>query len=242
MGFFDMLAEGMGWKKPNLVSNASQISDEQKQKWYDERAESARRAYEEEHGPLSYKIKDAKNRHGAMDLEDNPYGGDFQEDIGNNTRVFEFTYYAPIGDGDPNWTNRVERRTGRALLRTPTSTQSRSAVGIPHRYFDNDGSYDDGFAGEIGVYDAVLDDGTHLDADQLRDFIMNDRNRFKWSKEVTEKNAGNNHKEDIEKWEEYADSLFLPENPGFVGNYRQSQRGDNREIRWDPRRRMWMVQ
>lgn len=163
--FWENFAEAMGWGKANHTKHLSDISEEKKQEYRNRYVDSANRSYEKnEHGRP--KIENAKQNGGdpLFTREDDDFVGEYNSDNGDyETRVYNFEYLAPTNgealDSDPYGAK--EYRTGKVLLRVPTNEAS------GHWFNDKE------FRGtNIGVYEAVLDDGTVLNADQFKDLVQ----------------------------------------------------------------------
>ena len=161
--FWENFAEAMGWGKANHTKHFSDISEEQKQEYRNRYADSANKTYEKnEHGRP--KIENAKQNGGdpLFTSDDDDFVGEYNSKNDDNyeTRIYNFKYVAPTSGEDLDNGPR-EFRSGKVLLRAPTNKAS-------GHWFD-----DKEFMGtNIGVYEAVLDDGTVLDADQFRDLVQ----------------------------------------------------------------------
>ena len=162
--FFDSL------RGSKNISHASDVSEEKKRQWRDNYAKFASERYEKDN-PGTPKIENAKQNGGDpfFTMDDDDFVGEYNSDNDNyETRVYSFDYLAPSNgkmmDADPS----RDYRTGKVLVRVPKYKRSVSGgFGSKSPWFD-----DENFLGSnIGVYEAVLDDGTVLDADQFKDLI-----------------------------------------------------------------------
>jgi hypothetical protein len=150
--------------------HASDVTTEQKQKWYDDRARAFLKNYEREviDGD-KFNTKPGKNSDAGYWLGNSTQSDDALSpgaigEYNSSPYVYEFTYTAPknghtIDDGES------EYRKG--LVYT-----------IPVKPGDN-GNWSGGLPyGKQYIYEAILDDGTTLNADQFRDFVTANTSMF----------------------------------------------------------------
>lgn len=170
--FFDNL------KGAQNTYHASSMTDEQRQKMYDDRAKSLSKAYDSEYSPDDYRFQDAKNGtffdgiYEFMTPDDPTVRGKFNtnSDINPNTGysnvAYDMQYKMPSGDDGGYYGNDTTTQTGgnygnmRIFMRMPAGANSADY-----------GLYDPLSDSSVGVYGAVLDDGTTLSPEELREFL-----------------------------------------------------------------------
>lgn len=162
--FWENFAEAMGWGKANHTKHLSDISEEKRQENRNRYVDSAIK--EKEEGNRSLKIENARNSNDFWEKEifgnEGPFGGDWDSDDLFETKVFDFSFSTPesaknMDSGDDEYYN-DNNRTGKLLVRVPRSRDL-----INGKYWDNDN-----FRGNLGVYGAILDDGTELTSDEFK--------------------------------------------------------------------------
>ena len=173
--FWSNLAEAMGWGKANHTRHLSDISEEERQGYRNQTVDAANKYYED-NTTNAPKIENARNNGGdPFTRSTDNFIGEYNSDSNQyETRVYDFEYDAPIhGDSIDNidfgYPQSKERRTGKVLLRVPKNRKNGDGgFGTGTPWFD-----DKNFKGtNIGVYEAVLDDGTVLSADEFKDLIQ----------------------------------------------------------------------
>lgn len=164
--FWENFAEAMGWGKANHTQHLSDISEDKRNEYRNASAE-ARKA---KSMPLN--IRDAKDSGEWATTT----GTDFNEQYAGDdyeTRVYDFAYAKP---SDPNNMDRAGRsaglafRNGKVLVRVPKNRTTKQGWGVD--YFDESDANNP--TGTIGVYEAVLDDGTVLNAKDFEDLVYAD--------------------------------------------------------------------
>lgn len=195
--FWENFAEAMGWGKANHTKHFSDISEEKKQEYRDRYVDSAKKHYDE-HNP-DLRIADVNSE------KDNKEYASFDDDSVYDTRVYEFTYSQPtkseLDSGEGRYSETVDRK-GRVLVRTPKAKDGNILM---TNWFD-DARGTGHPSGRMGVYEAVLDDGTILDAKNFEALMKADpygTPGFSTLKEVDHSDLGNNFAEQKVKWKEY---------------------------------------
>lgn len=162
MDFFKYLRDALANQFESGQSNvyhASQATDAQKQQWNDDRAAAAKKAYMQDN-PVSPQFRDAR-----PDYWNTAKGSNFRnylfekygDDNEYETRVYDISYTKP-GSGQYMDDSKREAGSGKILVRVPKNAKS-GIDGAPV------------VDGNIGVYQAVLDDGTVLDSDDFANFL-----------------------------------------------------------------------
>lgn len=207
--FWENLAEGLGWIKPNNIQHSSDISEEQKQRYRDIYADSVRK--NSKSNP-DLKISNAKNNpndiwHGNSNPKQ-VFSPEWADDINTKTELLDFTVSKPT---DPNNidNSKTEPLHGRVLARVP-KTSGGAASG---KWFTPAGGPSDMASGNMGVYEAVLDDGTVLDASAFEDLLRNENygQGFAWGNYVAQdrKRRGdkNVNKDLLDEYQKYKDQI-----------------------------------
>lgn len=202
--FWENFAEAMGWGKANHTAHLSDLSEEKKQGYRNRYTDSANKSYEKEN-PGTPKIENAKQNGGDpfFTRDDDDFVGEYNSnnDMNYETRIYNFRYAAPT-NGKSVDNSATEFRSGKVLVRAPKYKESVSgAFGSKSPWFD-----DKNFAGSnLGVYEAVLDDGTVLNADQFKDLVQtNQYGQFKLgTQESTDKKASDR----LQIFKDYKDKM-----------------------------------
>lgn len=195
--FWENFAEAMGWGKANHTKHFSDISEEKKQEYRDRYVDSAEKHYNE-HNP-ELRIADVNSE------KDNKDYAPFNDDSVYDTRVYEFDYNQPansdIDSGDGKYTDTLHRK-GRVLVRTPKLKRGNFLM---TNWFD-DAKGTGHPSGRMGVYEAVLDDGTILNARDFEALMKADpygTPGLSSLREVDHSDLGDNFAEQKVKWKEY---------------------------------------
>lgn len=160
--FWENFAEAMGWGKANHTRHLSDISEEERNKYRSENAEARGNANKkDEHS--GFTIHNAKDSGEYWTTTGGDFNQDWNSDDKYETRVYDFTYVKP-GSGEEMDSARPAYSHGKMLVRVPKTKEYR---GLGSRYFNDEG----GFQGDVGVYEAVLDNGQVLGAKELEDLI-----------------------------------------------------------------------
>lgn len=236
MSFIDELTKWFDRKQSN-VQHLSNITDEQKQKWYDERAQTFVKNYRDAHSGA--KIENGRRGDELKGTVMAPTSDHVNDQVSSGAvsgkvkpGIYEFTYTVP---SDPNNMDSGKRTAEKGLI---------------YMLSDNpDGNYP--FIGEDGkpydrdvyVYEATLADGTRLTGKEFEDFIASSPNQVAFGNVLTRgsykngsydsgnflKNKNDLAKQYLEMSTQYVNNPYLgPENP----------RG---HIEWDKQKRMWMA-
>lgn len=176
--FLENFAEAMGWGKANHTGHLSNTSEEQRQSYRDRYADSINKNPQSNRG---LKISNAKNNpndiwHGNSDPKQ-VFSPEWVDDVNAKTELLDFTVSRPT---DPNNidSSRTKPLHGRVLVRVP-----KASVGATSgRWFTPASGPSDTASGEMGVYEAILDDGTVLNASAFEDLLRNENygQGFSW--------------------------------------------------------------
>lgn len=176
--FWENFAEAMGWIKPNNIQHLSDIPEEQRQRYRDMYADSVRK--NSKSNP-DLKISNAKNNpddvlHGNSNRKQ-VFSPEWTHDAKTKTELLDFSVSKPT-DPDNIDNSSTEQIHGKVLVRVP-EVSSGAKNG---RYFTPGGAYKKDASGVMGVYEAVLDDGTVLDASAFEDLLRNENygQGFSW--------------------------------------------------------------
>lgn len=176
--FWGNFMEALGLGKANHIGHASEVTDQQRREWQNKYVDNLNRYYEE-NTPNHPKIENAKQNGGDpfFTREDDDFVGEYNSDNDSyETRVYSFDYLAPSNGKGIDTDSARDYRTGKVLVRVPKDKVGRTGwFGSVSPWFD-----DSKFQGSnIGVYEAVLDDGTVLDANQFKDLVQS--NQYGWA-------------------------------------------------------------
>ena len=207
-----------GGYKPQHVSD---VTDEQKQKWSDDRAKSFVENYRKENSSLKVKpgkLGDDSWGASALDTSDVHYndiahGG--ARAARNRPGVYEFTYYTP---DDPNAMDNGSTTHKKGVVYMMGPKEQVSRTGQPR--------------GETYVYEATLDDGTKLSAKEFEEFLAANKGMFINEQPLeTGDGLGNfkNKKNVLDKYQE------------ITKQYVSSPLGKGKRVVWDKNKRMWMA-
>lgn len=229
--FWENFAEAMGWGKANHTQHLSDTSEDRRQSYRDRYADSVRKNSQSNPG---LKISNAKNDpndfwHGNSN-PNQVFSPEWTHDSNTNTELLDFTVSRPT---DPNNidSSRTKSLHGKVLARVP-----KESVGAKNgRYFTPGGGvYHKDASGVMGVYEAVLDDGTVLDASAFEDLLRNENygHRFLWGDYVARDRKSKSRKkvnDDIMKeYLDYRDKVKF--------SYDQSP---GKNVVWDKNWRRW---
>lgn len=226
MGFIenlrDILTRGLdGGYSPQHLSN---ISDEQKQKWDDDRVKSFVENYRKENSSLKIKPGKLGDAGWNTSLDADP---DHYDDIArgdarfprNRPGVYEFTYYTP---DDPNAMDSGGTVHKKGVVYMMGPKEQVGQTGQPR--------------GETYVYEATLDDGTKLSAKEFEEFLAANKGMF-INAQPLERGDGTGRFKDkenvLEKYREIAKQYVS--NPNIGVDY------DKKRVVWDKNKRMWMA-
>lgn len=159
--FLENFAEAMGLTKANHTQHLSNISESDRQRYRNQYTGSIRKAGQEENRGFS--LYDAKDSGDYLTTTGGTFNEDWNDDNLYETRVYDFNYAKP-GSRDNMDSTRPAYGHGKMLVRVPKKKSSDGTLG---RYFNDES----GFHGDIGVYEAVLDNGQVLNAKELEDMI-----------------------------------------------------------------------
>lgn len=167
--FWENFAEAMGWGKANHTTHLSDISNEKKQEYRDRYADAAVKKGEKE---SKLNISDAKDKPGKTNyMGHGDFNSDWNSDSNYETRLYRFSYVQPtnkdVDEADSTW-HANTRNWGQVLVRVPKNKNKATFFGLPNQYFKDDNNK---LEGDVGVYEAYLDDGTVLDADEFKDLM-----------------------------------------------------------------------
>lgn len=217
MGFIENLRNALTrtLDGPNTSQHLSDITDEQKQKWGNDRAQGFVKNFRNAHSG-------AKIGNGRRGDELNAYPGDaIYDEVSSGARearnkpgIYEFTYTVPkdyknMDSGD------------RAVEKGLIYILGNKSMGP---YPNNKDSY---------VYEATLADGTKLTGKEFEEFIASDSNQVAFDKLVNSVDYTKN-KNDLAK--QYIEMSKRYSNNPYIGQ--DYPRG---HIEWDKRRRMWIA-
>lgn len=224
------------------VQHLSQIPQEQIDQFVRARTDSAEKDYNNFNRRL--KISDAKKPNLVSDVDETGFVEDAPRAAAGNTRIYEFEYQTPfegddsMGNGEPAYERQTpKRRKGRVLVRVP---EGKRATGItPRPDFDVD-EFGNPY-GQMSVYEAMLDDGQKLSADEfsalfygnpfrVRTNPRDSEDRDYYSPRFKEISSTKEDGEDsvfelLKEWEDYKESFL--------------DKDDSSEFRWDKRRGVW---
>ena len=217
-------ALGGGYKPGHL----SDITEEQKQKWDDDRAKSFVENYRKEHPGAE--IKSAKL--GDAQWGGDPTGFNAQEfnDLArgsagaarNHPGIYEFSYLAPKNAGSIDDGETVSRK-GIVYMMGPKAPVDKT--GKPR--------------GETYVYEAMLDDGTVLSADEFEEFLAANKSsavqKYPLENGTASKDFGNTRKAKEALIEDYRE---LAKN--YVRNPYVGEHANESHTYWDKNKRLWM--
>lgn len=222
-GFIENLRNGLASFFDGGQSNTqhlSDISDEQKQKWYDERAQGF--------------VKNFRDAHSGAKIENGRRGDEL-----------EGTVMAPVGEH----VNNQVSSGATAARNKPGIYEFIYTVPKDYKNMDSrDRDVEKGLIYIIGddsmgpypnskdsyVYGATLADGTKLTGKEFEEFIASSPNQVAFSKLVKSADSTTRSKNDlakqyIEMSERYANNPYIgPESP-------------RKHIEWDKKKRMWMA-
>ena len=159
--FFDWLKQSLGQEYSSNTQHLSDLSDQQIQKFYDDRAKSNLGAYNENFRDLN--IDTMRNGDASWSNQNSSREySDFAPRAYNaqgHPMVYEFSYLSP-SDAQNIDGGGYTRKKGAVFLSPDWNNGTKGGV-------DSNGN----LYGDNLVYEAVLEDGTTLNADQFRDFI-----------------------------------------------------------------------
>lgn len=207
-----------GGYKPQHVSD---VTDEQKQKWDDDRAKSFVENYRKENSSL--KVKPGKLGEDNWGTSAVAPGDVHYDDIAqgsaraarNRPGVYEFTYYTP---DDPNAMDSGGTVHKKGVVYMMGPKEQVGQTGQPR--------------GETYVYEATLDDGTKLSAKEFEEFLAANKGMFINAQPLETGNGSGNFKNKKNVLEKYQE---------ITKQYVSNPLGKNKRVVWDKNKRMWMA-
>lgn len=224
--FLENFREALGLGRANHIQHYSDISEKNKQKWANDFIENLKRSYDDENPSL--RIHDTRAEL-LSDYDDKM--GEFLKVSPGNTRIYEFSYDTPYSGKEGFDYGKPEKHLGRVLVRTPNYDEPRVGMFGRLPYFSPSlhGSFP---SGDLGVYEAVLDNGQVLSAKDFDDLIRGNsysRGTSPKFKEIKRTNTAS-----VDEVNQLIDDLK---------NYRESLIDNDADIAspvyWDTKYRRW---